>query len=157
MSSAARNPRRDPPPYWCVGPFLGWLLGSLLLLAAMAAATSCSPRIIENNRYQRDTTYIQQVKVDSVYRRDSVFIREKGDTVIIYKERIRDRYVFRHDTLRLVKVDSVAVERIKEVKVEKPLSAWETAKIEAFWWLVASVLLLLLWTFRKPILKLLHL
>lgn len=157
MSSAARNPRRDQPPYWWEGPFLGWLLGSLLLLAAMAAASSCSPRIIENIRYQRDTTYVQQVKVDSVYRRDSVFIREKGDTVIIYKERIRDRYVFRHDTLRLVKVDSVAVERVKEVKVEKPLSAWETAKIEAFWWLVASVLLLLLWTFRKPILKLLHL
>ena len=157
MSSAARNPRRDPPTYWWVGPFLGSLLGSLLLLAAMAAASSCSPRIIENIRYQRDTTYVQQVKVDSVYRRDSVFIREKGDTVIIYKERIRDRYVFRHDTLRLVKVDSVAVERIKEVKVEKPLSAWKTAKIEAFWWLVASVLLLLLWTFRKPILKLLHL
>lgn len=157
MSSAARNPQRDPTADWWVGPFLGWLLGSLLLLAAMAAATSCSPRIIENIRYQRDTTYVQQVKVDSVYRRDSVFIREKGDTVIIYKERIRDRYVFRHDTLRLVKVDSVAVERVKEVEVEKPLSAWKTAKIEAFWWLVAAVLLLLLWTFRKPILKLLHL
>lgn len=157
MSSAARNPRRDPPPYWWMGTFLGWLLGSLLLLAAMAAASSCSPRIIETIRYQRDTTYVQQVKVDSVYRRDSVFIREKGDTVFIYKERIRDRYVFRHDTLRLVKVDSVAVERVKEVKVEKPLSAWKTAKIEAFWWLVAAVLLLLLWTFRKPILKLLHL
>lgn len=157
MSSAARNPRRDPPPYWWEVSFFGWLLGSVLLLTAMAAATSCSPRIIENIRYQRDTTYVQQVKVDSVYRRDSVFVREKGDTVFIYKERIRDRYVFRHDTLRLVKVDSVAVERVKEVKVEKPLSAWKTAKIEAFWWLVAFVLLLLLWTFRKPILKLLHL
>ena len=95
--------------------------------------------------------------MDSVYRRDSVFIKEKGDTVIIYKERIRDRYVFRHDTLRLVKVDSVVVERVKEVEVEKSLSAWKTAKIAAFWWLVAAVLLLLLWTFRKPILKLLHL
>ena len=157
MSSATRNPQRDPSPYWWVRPPLGWLLGGMLLLTAMAAASSCSPRIIETIRYQRDTTYVQQVKVDSVYRRDSVFTREKGDTVFIYKERIRDRYVFRHDTLRLVKVDSVAVERIKEVKVEKPLSAWKAAKIEAFWWLVAAVLLLLLWTFRKPILKLLHL
>ena len=157
MISADRNPQRDSHPYWRGSPFIIWLLGSLLLLAAMAAATSCSPRIIENIRYQRDTTYVQQMKVDSVYRRDSVFIKEKGDTVIIYKERIRDRYVFRHDTLRLVKVDSVVVERVKEVKVEKPLSAWKTAKIAAFWWLVAAVLLLLLWTFRKPILKLLHL
>ena len=151
MSSAARNPRRDPPPYWWV------VLGIMLFLGVMFAAGSCSPRIIETIRYQRDTTYVQQVKVDSVYRRDSVFVREKGDTVFIYKERIRDRYVFRHDTLRLVKVDSVAVERVKEVKVEKPLSAWKAAKIGAFWWLVAAVLLLLLWTFRKPILKLLHL
>ena len=67
MSSAARNPRRDPPQYWWEGPFLGWLLGRLLLLAAMASATSCSPRFIENIRYQRDTTYVQQVKVDSVF------------------------------------------------------------------------------------------
>ena len=139
--------------------WLRWVfwVGLILTILGLNLAVSCSPKIYERVVYQHDTTYVQQVKVDSVYRRDSVFVREKGDTVFIYKERIRDRYVFRHDTLRLVKVDSVAVERVKEVEVEKPLSAWKTAKIEAFWWLVASVLLLLLWTFRKPILKLLHL
>lgn len=155
MSSAARDPRKNPEPGWWVAPFVFYLIVGFAILLVMV--TSCSPRIIETIRYQRDTTYVQQVKVDSVYRRDSVFVREKGDTVFIYKERIRDRYVFRHDTLRLVKADSVAVERVKEVKVEKPLSAWKSAKIGAFWWLVAAVLLLLLWTFRKPILKLLHL
>lgn len=155
MSSAARDPRKNPEPGWWVAPFVFYLIVGFAILLVMV--TSCSPRIIETIRYQRDTTYVQQVKVDSVYRRDSVFVREKGDTVFIYKERIRDRYVFRRDTLRLVKVDSVAVERVKEVKVEKPLSAWKSAKIGAFWWLVAAVLLLLLWTFRKPILKLLHL
>lgn len=155
MSSAARDPRKNPEPGWWVAPFVFYLIVGFAILLVMV--TSCSPRIIETIRYQRDTTYVQQVKVDSVYRRDSVFVREKGDTVFIYKERIRDRYVFRHDTLRLVKVDSVAVERVNEVKVEKPLSAWKSAKIGAFWWLVAAVLLLLLWTFRKPILKLLHL
>lgn len=155
MSSAARDPRKNPEPGWWVAPFVFYLIVGFAILLVMV--TSCSPRIIETIRYQRDTTYVQQVKVDSVYRRDSVFVREKGDTVFIYKERIRDRYVFRHDTLRLVKVDSVAVERVKEVKVEKPLSAWKSAKIGAFWWLVAAVLLFLLWTFRKPILKLLHL
>ena len=155
MSSAARDPRKNPEPGWWVAPFVFYLIVGFAILLVMV--TSCSPRIIETIRYQRDTTYVQQVNVDSVYRRDSVFVREKGDTVFIYKERIRDRYVFKHDTLRLVKVDSVAVERVKDVKVEKPLSAWKSAKIGAFWWLVAAVLLLLLWTFRKPILKLLHL
>ena len=139
--------------------WLRWVfwVGLILTILGLNLAVSCSPKIYERVVYQHDTTYVQQVKVDSVYRKDSVFVKEKNDTVYIYKERIRDRYVFRHDTLRLVKVDSVAVERVKEVKVEKPLSAWKTAKIEAFWWLVAAVLLLLLWTFRKPILKLLHL
>lgn len=139
--------------------WLRWVfwVGLILTILGLNLAVSCSPKIYERVVYQHDTTYVQQVKVDSVYRKDSVFVKEKNDTVYIYKERIRDRYVFRHDTLRLVKVDSVAVERVKEVKVEKPLSAWKTAKIAAFWWLVAAVLLLLLWTFRKPILKLLHL
>ena len=139
--------------------WLRWVfwVGLILTILGLNLAVSCSPKIYERVVYQHDTTYVQQVKVDSIFRKDSVFVREKGDTVLIYKERIRDRYVFRHDTLRLVKVDSVAVERVKEVEVEKPLSAWKTAKIEAFWWLIASVLLLLLWTFRKPILKLLHL
>ena len=139
--------------------WLRWVfwVGLILTILGLNLAVSCSPKIYERVVHQHDTTYVQQVKVDSIFRKDSVFVREKGDTVYIYKERIRDRYVFRHDTLRLVKVDSVAVERVKEVKVEKPLSAWKTAKIAAFWWLVAAVLLLLLWTFRKPILKLLHL
>ena len=139
--------------------WLRWVfwVGLILTILGLNLAVSCSPKIYERVVYQHDTTYVQQVKVDSVYRKDSIFVKEKNDTVYIYKERIRDRYVFRHDTLRLVKVDSVAVERVKEVKVEKPLSAWKTAKIAAFWWLIASVLLLLLWTFRKPILKLLHL
>lgn len=144
------------PPQNQDNSWLRWVF-CILTLLCLNLAVSCSPKIYERVVYQHDTTYVKSVKVDSIFRKDSVFIREKGDTVIIYKERIRDRYVFRHDTLRLVKVDSVVVERVKEVKVEKPLSAWKTAKIAAFWWLVAGVLLLLLWTFRKPILKLLHL
>ncbi len=147
------------PPQNQDNSWLRWVfwVGLILTLLGLNLAVSCSPKIYERVVYQHDTTYVQSVKVDSVFRKDSVFVKEKGDTVFIYKERIRDRYVFRHDTLRLVKVDSVAVERVKEVKVEKPLSAWKSAKIGAFWWLVAAVLLLLLWTFRKPILKLLHL
>ena len=139
--------------------WLRWVfwVGLILTILGLNLAVSCSPKIYERVVYQHDTTYVQSVKVDSIFRKDSVFVKEKNDTVYIYKERIRDRYVFRHDTLRLVKVDSVAVERVKEVKVEKPLSAWKSAKIGAFWWLLAAVLLLLLWTFRKPILKLLHL
>lgn len=132
----------------------GALVGVAVMLIA-AALTSCSPRIVERIevREKHDTLVVHQVQVDSVFRRDSVFVREKGDTVYIYREHVRDRYKFVHDTTRLVRVDSVAVERVKEVKVEKPLSVGQSLKIRAFWWLFVAALLLALWTFRKSILK----
>lgn len=132
----------------------GALVGVAVMLIA-AALTSCSPRIVERIevRERHDTLVVHQVQVDSVFRRDSVFVREKGDTVYVYHEHVRDRYKFVHDTTRLVRVDSVAVERVKEVKVEKPLSVGQSLKIRAFWWLFVAALLLALWTFRKSILK----
>ena len=132
----------------------GALVGVAVMLIA-AALTSCSPRIAERIevREKHDTLVVHQVQVDSVFRRDSVFVREKGDTVYVYREHVRDRYKFVHDTTRLVRVDSVAVERVKEVKVEKPLSVGQSLKIRAFWWLFVAALLLALWTFRKSILN----
>lgn len=102
---------------------------------------------------QHDTTYI--VKRDSVtfYDRDSIFIREKGDTVYQYVERWRWRDRVRVDTITRVKVDSLTVERIKEVPVQIPLSGWERLKMGVFWWLLGLVAALLLWTFRKFIFK----
>ena len=136
--------------------YVFWLGLFLAVLLSQLVFSSCST-VREVVRYQRDTTYVERFRVDSVYKKDSVFVREKGDTVYIYKEKVREKYKLVRDTVRLVKVDSVAVERVKEVKVEKPLSAWKSAKIGAFWWLVAALVALLIWTFRKPLLKLIKL
>ena len=136
--------------------YIFWMGLFLAILLSQLVFSSCST-VREVVRYQRDTTYVERFRVDSVYKKDSVFVREKGDTVYIYKEKVREKYKLIRDTVRLVKVDSVAVERVKEVKVEKPLSAWKSAKIGAFWWLVAALVALLIWTFRKPLLKLIKL
>lgn len=128
---------------------------SIIVIVAVLLLAGCSPRIVEHIRYQRDTTYIDKVQIDSIYKRDSLYIKEKGDTVYIYKERIKEKYRFIHDTVRLVRVDSVAVERIKEVKVEKPLSWWQKSKMAAFPWLLGAVVLLALWTCRKWLVRLL--
>lgn len=150
MSSAAIDPRQ-PQKRFRVAAFLLIALGVALILAA-----SCSPRIIEHTTIQRDTVY--KVRTDSVavLQRDSVFIRERGDTVFIYKERLRYRDRVKIDTVRLVKVDSVTVERVKEVKVEKPLSWGQRLKLRLFWGLLAAALVMGLLIFRKPLLKLLH-
>ena len=126
---------------------------ALLSLVLLALTCSCSPKIYERVIVQRDTTAV--VKIDSVryLERDSVFVREKGDTVYKYVEHIRYRDRIKIDTVLKVRVDSVAFERIKEVKVEKPLSWWQKAKIGAFWWLCGVLALCLLWIFRKYIFK----
>lgn len=128
---------------------------SFIVIVAVLLLAGCSPRIVEHIRYQGDTTYIDKVQIDSIYKRDSVLVREKGDTIFIYKEKIREKYRFVHDTVRLVRVDSVAVERIREVKVEKPLSWWQRSKMAAFPWLLGAVVLLALWTCRKWLVRLL--
>ena len=120
-------------------------------LCFLPAPPPCSPRIIEKVR----TEYVAQEvhHRDTIITRDSVYIREwmKGDTVFV--DRFRDRYVYRdrwRDSIQ-IKVDSFAVERVKEVQVEKPLPWAQKAKIGAFWWLVLAVAGLAAWTFRKPI------
>lgn len=150
-----RQPYERPTPQdntW-LGPVIGAGL-VLALLGILLLFPGCSPRIYERIVTQHDTTRV--VVRDSIrfYDRDSIFIREKGDTIYQYVERWRWRDRVRVDTILRVRVDSVAVEREKIVQVEKPLSAWRTFKIGAFWWLLGAVVLLLLWTFRKLIFKL---
>lgn len=130
-----------------------WALSCTILFMAFLASPGCSPRIVEKVVHQHDTTEIHHR--DSIYRRDSVWVREyvKGDT--IYLEKYRDRLVYRdrwRDSIA-VRVDSVAVERIKEVKVEKPLNAWQRFRIGSFWWLLALAAVgwrkQILWLIRK--------
>ena len=124
-----------------------WALSCTILFMAFLATPGCSPRIVEKVVHQHDTTEIHHR--DSIYRRDSVWVREyvKGDT--IYLEKYRDRILYRdrwRDSI-VVRVDSVTVEAVKEVKVEKPLNAWKRFKIGAFWWLLALAAI----AWRKPL------
>lgn len=122
-----------------------------VVIAAALLVASCSPRIVERLVYQHDTT--QVVRIDSVryWQKDSVFIREKGDTVFQYVEKVRYRDRFRIDTLKEVRElhDTTFFER----KVEKELSVGQKAKIVAFWWLLAGLAACLVWIFRKPLLS----
>ena len=124
-------------------------------LCFLSALPSCSPRIIEKVRTEYVTQEVHHR--DTIITRDSVYIREwmKGDTVFV--EKYKDRFVYRdrwRDSV-LVQVDSFAIERVKEVQVEKPLSWGKRAKIGAFWWLVSALILCAGWIFRKPLVAIL--
>lgn len=72
-----------------------------------------------------DTTYINKLQRDSIYMLDSVYVKEKGDTVLIekYKYLYRDKLV--RDTLYMAKTDSIQV----PYPVEKELTWWLKIKI----------------------------
>lgn len=115
------------------------------------ALPSCSPEIVE--RWHTQYVYQDVHHRDTLVTKDSVYIREyvKGDTV--YIEKYKDRFVYRdrwRDSI-IVKRDSVAVETLKEVKVEKPLSWSQKVRIGAFPWLLLVAVGLAVWTFRKPL------
>ena len=127
------------------------LLGLVVLLLCSCGAARMQTQTI----YVRDTTYISKVQVDSVFRRDSVFVKEKNDTIYIYKEKVRDRYKFLRDTIYRHKIDSVYIDRERVVKVEKELTAWQRFRLRGFWILVAMVGGFVVWKYRKILLRLL--
>lgn len=147
MTTQSRNP--NPRPWEYGAAFLFVAAIALLLLL-----NSCSPRIIENIRVQHDTTYVEHFRVDSVFRKDSVFIKEKNDTVYQYVERIRERYRMIHDTTYVHQVDTVLCEHIVEKKVEKPLTSWQNFRMTLGTIAIfATLLALAIWAIRKFVFK----
>lgn len=121
------------------------MVASVLLSAVLCAG--CSPKIVERIVVQRDTLQVHYR--DTTYRRDSIYIREwmKGDTV--YVDRYRDRYVFRDRWRDSIQVRERHDTTTVEVKVEKPLSWAQKAKIGAFPWILLALIGSLVWIFRK--------
>ena len=125
----------------------GLLARGALFVLLLVSCAGCSPKIVERIVVQHDTTTVHHR--DTTYHRDSIYIREwmKGDTV--YVDRFRDRYVFRDRSRDSVSVREVHDTTAVEVKVEKPLSWSQKAKIGAFPWLLLTLIGAVLWIFRK--------
>lgn len=79
-----------------------------------------------------DTTYINKLQRDSIYMLDSVYVKEKGDTVLIekYKYLYRDKLV--RDTMYISKADSIQV----PYPVEKELTKWQHLRMDFGGWAI---------------------
>ena len=76
------------------------------------------------------TEYKNSISYDSIYFTDSVYIREKNDTVYIENIKYRYKYVSNIDTI--VKNDTITNTTIQEVEVIKEVNKlkwWQTALI----------------------------
>lgn len=105
--------------YVCV--VIGWVL--IAVLAVMCIGCK-SVQYVPVETVRTDTCYVNKIRTDSVYVRDSVVVERGGDTIKVTAWRWRERYVVQRDTIYRSKKDSIAV----PYPVERKLSRWEKTK-----------------------------
>lgn len=110
----------------------------ILMLLMVICCGGCTRRMyvpVETDRVEHrlETSDRVAVRIDSVWLRDSITVLMKGDTVLktVWRDRWRSRTLT--DTLTVVRIDSVAIDRPvpipQEVYVEKSLTWWQRVSI----------------------------
>ena len=113
------------------------LLVAVLLCALLSGCTTT--KYVPVTEYHTDTLLVVKVQHDSLVLKDSVYIHDKGDTVLIEKWHTQYRDRWRTDTVYQSKRDSIPypVEVIKEVPAK--LTWWQQTRLH-----LANILLWLL-------------
>ena len=110
----------------------------VLLLSTMSGCRST--RYVPVERVRNDTVYLHKVERDSVYRRDSIHVRDKGDTVYVEKFRYLFADRWRTDTVYVNRRDSVQV----PYPVERELTRWERVKMDVGGVAIGSIVVVIL-------------
>ena len=93
---------------------------SILLLTSCKTTTKTVEVPIETIK----TEYIEQVKYDSIYSKDSIYIMQKGDTIYNNKIQYLYKYKYLRDTINIT--DTVPkIVTIKDVQYINQLYTWQ--------------------------------
>lgn len=99
----------------------------LLLAVALVATSSCSTvKYVPVENTAVDSVYINVLQRDSIFVQDSVYIREKADTVFVTRWHVEYRDALRVDTVQVVRTDSIQT----IVEVEKKLTKVQQLKMD---------------------------
>lgn len=88
-------------------------------------------RIVEMPVVHHDTTYITKEKRDSIWQHDSVYIHEKGDTVLVEKWHTKYRDILQIDTFKEFVHDTIGRPYPYEVEVPSKLTWWQRTQMYA--------------------------
>ena len=123
----------------------------LILLLIMYFFCECRTEYVPIESVRYDSVMIEKLMRDSVFVRDSVYLKEKGDTIYKYKDRFV--YVYKN------RVDTFFAEKIREIEipvpVERKLTWWERVKLNYAEWVIAVLVAIALvyalrqWLARK--------
>lgn len=95
--------------------FINWKV-VLLLIAVAALLCSCKTQYVPVETVKTETERVVDIKRDSIYVLDSVFVREAHDTIYITRWRTEYKEALRIDTLNIERIDTLY--RIVEVEVK---------------------------------------
>lgn len=120
-----------------------------VILLTLAICSSCrSIKYVPVETVRTDSLYLTVHERDSIHIKDSIYIREKGDTVFV--ERWRTQYSDR------VRTDTLYVDRVREVQVpypvEKELTWWQKVKInfgDFSLGIIFVLLFIIIWMIKK--------
>ena len=101
------------------------VLKTLFLLFFLTTIISCTTtKIVEVPIETIKTEYIEQVKYDSIYSKDSIYIIQKGDTIYNNKIEYLYKYKYLRDTVNVT--DTIPkIVTIKDVQYINQLYTWQ--------------------------------
>ena len=123
---------------------------ALILMLLTILLHGCGPIKyvpVENVKVEYRTR--DNIRYDSIYKHDSIYIKEKGDTVYKYIKQVEYRYLFINKTDTVLQTDSVQV----PYPVEKKLTKWESIKLDMGGWMFGALIVLLLYILYRRYVK----
>ena len=97
----------------------------LLFMTLLLSSCKVKEKIVEVPipQIKTEIKYIDKVKYDSIYLKDSVYIIQKGDTIYNTKVAYRYKYKYLKDTITINKTDTITrLQKITEIKVKNQLN-----------------------------------
>ena len=101
------------------------ILKTLFLLLFLTTIISCTTtKTIEVPIETIKTEYIEQVKYDSIYSKDSIYIMQKGDTIYNNKVQYLYKYKYLRDTINIT--DTIPkIVTVKDTQYINQLYTWQ--------------------------------
>lgn len=124
-----------------------YVLATLLLLVVWSCRTT---EYVPVEVVRSDTTYINKVQRDSIYQLDSIYILDRGDTVLITQTKYLYRDKLVRDTVYMSKTDSIQV----PYPVEQQLTRWEQFRLDVGGWAIGTVIIIILIVVGRQIYRL---
>lgn len=97
----------------------------LLFMTLLLGSCKVKEKIVEVPipQIKTEIKYIDKVKYDSIYLKDSVYIIQKGDTIYNNKVAYRYKYKYLKDTIIVNETDTIIkLQKVTEIKVKNQLN-----------------------------------